>query len=73
MTEDNFLEMLCYIENDIKKQDTKFHQALPANIKLASNFGLLAPGAAQISFQWHNVVGLWPSISKIISGKAQGK
>ena len=50
--------MLCYIENDIKKQDTKFHQALPANIKLASSFGLLAPGAAQISFQWHNVVGL---------------
>ena len=40
MTEDNFLEMLCYIENDINKHDTKFHQELPANIKLASSFGL---------------------------------
>ena len=48
MTEENFLEILCYNENDIKKQDTKFHQALPPNIKLASNFGLLAPAASHL-------------------------
>ena len=36
MTVDNFLEILCYTENDIKKQDTKFQQAIPPNIKLAA-------------------------------------
>lgn len=32
MTEDNFQEILRYIENDIKKQDTKFRKVTPPNI-----------------------------------------
>ena len=32
MTEDNFQEILRYIENDIKKQDTKFRKVTSPNI-----------------------------------------
>ena len=46
MTEGNFLEILYYIENDIKKQDTKFRQAIPPNIKLAATIRFLATGAS---------------------------
>ena len=42
MIEDNFPDILSYIENEIKKQDTKYCQALPQNIKLASTIRLLA-------------------------------
>ena len=45
MIDDNFPDILCYIENDIKKQDIKFHQPLPQNIKLPSTIRLLAAGA----------------------------
>lgn len=58
--EDNFLDILCYIENDIKKQDTKFRQALPQKIKLASNIRLLAAGALCMDMEyqfWHNTRG----------------
>ena len=42
LTEDKFLEFFCFIENDLKKQDTKFRQAIPPNIKLAVTITLLA-------------------------------
>ena len=52
MTEDNFLEILCYTENDIKKQDTKFQQAIPPNIKLAATISCLAKGVSYMDLQY---------------------
>ena len=49
MTEDNFLEILCYIENVTKKQDTKFRQAIPLNIKLVATIRFLATGASYMN------------------------
>ena len=52
MTEDNFPEILCYIENDIKKQDTKFQEAISPNIKLAAFIRCWATEASYIDLQY---------------------
>ena len=72
MTEDNFLEILCCTENDIKKQDTKFCRAITPNIKLSAIIKFLITGVSYIDLQYQfriqqsSLSGIIPEVCDVI-------
>ena len=72
MTEDNFLEILCCIENDIKKQDNKFCRAITPNIKLSAIIKFLITGVSYIDLQYQfriqqsSLSGIIPEVCDVI-------